>query len=77
MWNGNLKYSFKLIILDCTYGTNIRESLTKQSMEQLLIIYHLSLTLNLILPTASDQITNICFQIQTSGLSLLLVTEPL
>ena len=48
-----------------------------QSMGQLLIIYHLSLTLNLILPTASDQITNICFQIQTSGLSLLLVTEPL
>ena len=47
-------------------------------MEQLLIIYHLSLlTLNLILPTASDQITNICFQILTSGLSLLLVTEPL
>ena len=49
-------------------------------MEQLLIIYHLSSTLNLInliLPTASDQITNIYFQIQTSGLSLLLVTEPL
>ena len=48
-----------------------------QSMGQLLIIYHLSLTLYLILPTTSDQITNICFQIQTSGLSLLLVTEPL
>ena len=46
-------------------------------MEQLLIIYHLSLILNLILPTASDQITNICFQILTLGLSLLLVTEPL
>ena len=46
-------------------------------MEQLLMIYHLSLTLNLILPTASGQITNICFEIQTSGLSLLVVTEPL
>ena len=46
-------------------------------MEQLLIIYHLSLTLNLILPTASGQITNICFQILALGLSLLLVTEPL
>ena len=46
-------------------------------MEQLLIIYHLSLTLNLIFPTVLDLITNICFQIQTSGLSLLLVTEPL
>ena len=45
-------------------------------MEQLLIIYHLSLTFNLILPTASDQITNICFQILPLGLSLLLVTEP-
>ena len=41
-------------------------------MEQLLIIYHLSLTLNLILPTASDQITNICFQTLTLGLSLSL-----
>ena len=46
-------------------------------MEQLLIIYHLSLILNLILHTASDQITNICFQILTLGLSLLLETEPL
>ena len=27
-------------------------------MEQLLIIYHLSLILNLTLPTASDQVTN-------------------
>ena len=43
-------------------------------MEQLLIIYNLLLILNLILPTASNQITNICFQILTLGLSLLLVT---
>ena len=43
-------------------------------MEHLVIIYHLSLTLNLTLPIASDQITNNCFQIQTLGLSLLLVT---
>ena len=32
--------------------------------------------LSSILPTASDQITNICFQILTLGLSLLLVTKP-
>ena len=46
-------------------------------MEQLLIIYHLSLTLNLILPTASDQITNPNFRtFPTLGDRAFIATAP-